>query len=288
MRFSRPCRVPDMVQSTETIEAPVDYLGLTEVAGEEVSQEQVDRMVRRYVWAGACCTGKDVVEVACGSGQGLGHLAKLARTLRAGDVSPELVSAARRTYGDAIPVEVLDAHHLPFPDRSADVILLFEAIYYLRSPDEFLAGCARVLRPGGKVLVATANKDLYDFNPSAHSHAYFGAADLPGLFARHGFTVRLFGDTPVDKVSMRQRVLRPVKKIAVTLNLIPRTMGGKRLLKRLVFGRMVAMPARLEIPPDERFAGPEIPAGQPDRRHKVVFCEATLGPSTGGAEDHPA
>jgi hypothetical protein len=83
MRFSRPCRVPDMVQSTETIEAPVDYLGLTEVAGEEVSQEQVDRMVRRYAWAGACCAGKDVVEVACGSGQGLGHLAKLARTLRA-------------------------------------------------------------------------------------------------------------------------------------------------------------------------------------------------------------
>ncbi|MCD6265910.1 MAG: BrnT family toxin [Deltaproteobacteria bacterium] len=28
--------------------------------------------------------------------------------------------------------------------------------------------CVRVLRPGGKVLIATANKDLYDFNPSPH------------------------------------------------------------------------------------------------------------------------
>lgn len=265
-----------MADLTAQSEPPVDYLSLTEVAGEEVSQEQVDRMVRRYAWAGAYCPGKDVIEVACGSGQGLGHLGRLARTLQAGDVSPELVATVKRIYGKEFPVQVLDAHHLPFPDRSADVILLFEAIYYLHSPGGFVAECARVLRPGGRVLIATANKDLYDFNPSPHSHSYFGAAEFPGLFARHGFTVRLFGDTPIEAVSVRQRVLRPLKKLAVSLNLMPRTMTAKRLLKRLVFGQMVAMPERLEIPQGERFTGPEIPANEPDRRHKVILCEATL------------
>jgi ubiquinone/menaquinone biosynthesis C-methylase UbiE len=265
-----------MITQAPTTESSVDYESLTEIAGEEVSQEQVDRMVHRYAWAGAFCAGKDVIEVACGSGQGLGHLGGLARTLRAGDVSPALVATAKRIYGEGFPVEVLDAHHLPYPDRSADVILLFEAIYYLRSPDEFLAECARVLRPGGKVLVATANKDLYDFNPSPHSHFYFGAADLPGLFVRHGFTVRLFGDTPIEAVSMRQRILRPVKKLAVSLNLMPRTMAAKRLLKRLVFGQMVPMPERIEIPRGMTFKGADVPAGEPDRRHKVILCEATL------------
>lgn len=265
-----------MAELTAQSEPPVDYESLTEVAGEEVSQEQVDRMVHRYSWAGRHCQGKDVIEVACGSGQGLGHLGSLARTLQAGDVSPALVATVKRIYGQGFPVQVLDAHHLPFPDRSADVILLFEAIYYLRSPDEFLAECARVLRPGGKVLVATANKDLYDFNPSPHSHFYFGTVELPELFARHGFSVQLFGDTPIEAVSVRQRVLRPLKKLAVSLNLMPRTMTAKRLLKRLVFGQMVAMPERLEIPPGESFTGTEIPAGEPDRRHKVLLCEATL------------
>lgn len=265
-----------MITQAPSTESSVDYESLTEIAGEEVSQEQVDRMVHRYCWAASYCSGKDVIEVACGSGQGLGHLGKVARSLRAGDVSPALVSTVKRIYGEGFPVQVLDAHHLPFPDRSADVILLFEAIYYLRSPDDFLVECARVLRPGGKVLVATANKDLYDFNPSPHSHFYFGAADLPGLFARHDFSVRLFGDTPIEAVSIRQRILRPLKKLAVSLNLMPRTMSAKRILKRLVFGQMVSMPERLEIPPGEVFEGPEIPAGEPDRRHKVILCEATL------------
>ena len=264
-----------MTSSTSSAEAAIDYTALTEVAGEEVSREQVDRMVHRYAWAGRLCAGRDVVEVACGSGQGLGHLASVARSVRAGDVSPELVARARAIHGEAIPVEQLDAHALPYPDASADVILLFEALYYLRDPDRFVGECARVLRPGGKVLVATANKDLWDFNPSPHSHRYFGAVELPVLFARHGFGVRLFGDTPVDAVSLRQRILRPVKKVVVSLGLMPRTMGGKKLLKRLVFGSMVAMPARLEIPPGLDWSPAPILAGEPDRRHKVLLCEAT-------------
>lgn len=253
-----------------------DFRAQTEVAGEEVTQEQVDRMVRRYAWAGTYCAGKDVIEVACGSGQGLGHLLALSSSLRAGDVSPDFVSSVRRTYGDRFPVDVLDAHRLPYPDRTADVVLLFEAMYYLRSPDAFLAECARVLRPGGKVLLATANKDLYDFAPSPHSHRYHGAADLPGLLSPHGFSCRIFGDTPIAAVSMRQRLLRPVKKAAVSLHLMPSTMAGKRLLKRLVFGQMVAMPERIEIPPGQRFTWPEIPGGVPDHSHKVLLCEATL------------
>lgn len=266
-----------MTTPTASADAAIDYTALTEVAGEEVSQEQVDRMVHRYAWAGRICAGKDVVEVACGSGQGLGHLASVARSVRAGDVSPDLVATARRIHGDAFPIEQLDAHQLPYPDGSADVVLLFEALYYLRDPDRFLEECARVLRPGGKVLVATANKDLWDFNPSPHSHRYFGAADLPALFARHGFGVKLAGDTPVDAVSLRQRVLRPVKKVVVALGLMPRTMGGKKLLKRLVFGNMVAMPACLEIPAALDWAPAPILAGEPDRRHKVILCEATRG-----------
>ncbi len=265
-----------MPSPSASAEAPIDYTALTEVAGEEVSQEQVDRMVHRYAWAGRLCGGKDVLEVACGTGQGLAHLASVARSVRAGDVSPELVATARRVHGDAVPVEQLDAHRLPFADRSLDVVILFEALYYLRDPAAFVSECARVLRPGGKVLVATANKDLYDFNPSPHSHAYFGAVELPALFAPHGFTVRLLGDTPVDAVSVRQRVLRPVKKLVVSLGLMPRTMGGKKLLKRLVFGRMVAMPARLEIPADLDWKPTPLPAGMADRRHKVLLCEATL------------
>ena len=45
----------------------VDYSTVTEIAGEDISQEQLERLYHRYYWAGNYCEGKDVVEVACGT-----------------------------------------------------------------------------------------------------------------------------------------------------------------------------------------------------------------------------
>ncbi len=130
--------------------------------------------------------------------------------------------------------------------------------------------------PGGQVLIATANKDLYDFNPSPHSHMYYGVVELHQLFARHGFAAECFGYLSMHEVSMRQRILRPIKKLAVKLGLMPKTSSGKKWLKRLVFGRMIQMPAEIKagmIP----FTSPDhLSAAQPDREHKVVYCAAKL------------
>ena len=47
-----------------------DYSTVTEVGGDDVSRAQVERLCHRYYWAGAYCLGKDVLEVACGTGAG--------------------------------------------------------------------------------------------------------------------------------------------------------------------------------------------------------------------------
>jgi SAM-dependent methyltransferase len=165
---------------------------------------------------------------------------------------------------------------MPFSDSSKDVILLFEAIYYLPDANQFLSECKRVLRPGGKVLIATANKDLYDFNPSPNSNKYYGVTELRELFVHNGFSCEFFGCFPVDSISWRQRLLRPIKKIVVNSGLMPKTMAGKKLLKRLVFGRLQQMPAEITAemypytPPDS------IESRHPDLRHKVIYCAATL------------
>lgn len=75
-----------------------DYFSVTEVAGDEVTQEQIDRLCNRYYWAKNYCTGKDVVEAVCGTGQGLGYLAEIARSLEAGDYSNAILAIARRHY----------------------------------------------------------------------------------------------------------------------------------------------------------------------------------------------
>ena len=126
------------------------------------------------------------------------------------------------------------------------------------------------------MLIATANKNLYDFNPSPHSYNYYGVVELNDLFAKYGFEAEFFGDTPVGDVSIRQRVLRPVKKLAVMLGIMPKTTGGKKWLKRIVFGGLVEMPAEITTETSQYVEPARIPSSQPDTEHKVIYCVASL------------
>ena len=260
-----------------TVSAPApEYLAVTELSGEEITQPQLENLVRRYRWAGEYAQGKDVIEAACGAGPGLLYLKQRAKSLIAGDYSAAVLAVARRNLGGAVDLRQFDAQATPFADASADVVILFEAIYYLPSADKFLKECRRILRPGGVVLIATANKDLFDFNPSPHAFVYYGVVELCHLMRRHGFEPRFFAAAPANAVSLKERVLRPVKKLAVMLNLIPKTMNGKKWLKRIVFGRLIEMPASIcdtNIAPAPPVA---IREDMPDRRHKVIYCAGTL------------
>jgi len=86
---------------------------------------------------------------------------------------------------------------------------------------------------------------LFDFNPSPHSYKYYGVVELRELFGRFGFNVKFYGYMDVRSVSMRQRILRPVKSLAVMLGVMPKTTAGKKWLKRIVFGGLVKMPAEI-------------------------------------------
>ena len=253
-----------------------EFVSVTEIAGDKVTQEQVDRFCNRYYWAGRYCSGKDIVEAACGSGQGLGYLAGIARSLEAGDFSEAVLSVARRHYGERIALQQFDAQDMPFVERSKDVIILFEAIYYLPDADKFVRESMRILRPGGRVLIATANKDLYDFNPSPHSYKYYGVVELDALFKRYDFKTEFFGHMPIAKLSVRQRIFRPIKKLAVMLNIMPKTTAGKKWLKSIVFGNMVNMPAEIKENTAKYVEPNRIFFTEPDKVHKVIYCLGSL------------
>lgn len=126
-----------------------DFTSVSELSGYRVTQEQITRMHTRYRFAADLCVGRDVLEVACGSGQGLGLLAKRAKSVVGGDFDPAIVALAQKHYGDRIPVKQMNAHAIPFADQSLDVVIMFEAIYYLQDPLRFFRECKRVLRRGG-------------------------------------------------------------------------------------------------------------------------------------------
>lgn len=257
------------------MEQGIKFTDVTEMAGEEISAEQLQRMLDRYGWAVDYCKDKDVIEVACGSGQGLGYLARHAKSVIGGDISDDVLVPARAHYGDTVQIDTIDAMKLPYADASADTILMFEALYYVPDAKKFFAEAARILRPGGHLLIVSANRDLYDFNPSPYSHVYYSLSALNDLLPEYGFEiVETAGGTPLAKVSLKQKILRPVKRIVVSLGLMPKTMAGKKLLKRLVFGQMVKMPVELTPAMGTPIKPDPVPANEPCMDYKVIYLAA--------------
>ena len=77
------------------------------------------------------------------------------------------------------------------------------------------------------------------------STRYFSAQQLSSLLAEHGLCTELYGAFPVDTGSWRARVISALKRAAVSLHLVPKTMKGKEVLKRIFLGPLVHAPAEV-------------------------------------------
>ena len=191
------------------------------------------------------------------------------------DAQQAIVDLANAHYGDRVKIGCFDALQMPWDDASKDVVIIYEAIYYLPSFPDFLDECLRVLRPRGNLLIATANKDLSDFNPSPHSHSYYGVVELESVLNSKGFESAFYGYMTAVGTSVRQKRLRPIKQLAVNLGLMPKTMAGKKLLKKLVFGGLVKMPAEISEQHLQSYQPPEKLEIAKNTTHKVIYCAAT-------------
>lgn len=198
-----------------------DYSSVTETPGLKATQDQIDRAFTRYTFASEFTRGKQVLEVASGSGIGFKLLG--AKNLVFGDITFEFARGGAQ----------FDAQFLPFRDARFDVVLLFEAIYYLEDASKFVREAHRVLKPGGIVLIASANREWADFNPSPHSTRYFSSSELAALLSPYFQVESLAGFA-----AGRSGIKGMIKRTAVKMKLMPKTMKGKQLLKRVFVGKL--------------------------------------------------
>ncbi len=99
-----------------------------------------------------------VADLGCGTGALAADLAPRVRRVIAVDRSAAMLRAARRRLAGLANVEVHEARleALPLPDRSCDAAVVSLVLAYLEDPLPALREAARVLRPGGRVVVVEA------------------------------------------------------------------------------------------------------------------------------------
>jgi ubiquinone/menaquinone biosynthesis C-methylase UbiE len=99
--------------------------------------------------------GERILDVACGTGFALAHLADMPAALHlAGlDFSHEMLARARIRLPPAVLLAHGDARHLPFPAARFDAVTITSALHYLDDPATALGEMARVLVPGGRLII---------------------------------------------------------------------------------------------------------------------------------------
>jgi ArsR family transcriptional regulator len=118
----------------------------------------------------------DVLDAGSGDGAVAALLAPRARSITCLDRSEKVLEAARQRLGHLPNVALVpgDLHQLPFPDARFDQVLLFHVLVYADDPGRAIAEAARVLRPGGDLVVTTLAPHNHRDTTAEYGHVHEG------------------------------------------------------------------------------------------------------------------
>ena len=136
-----------------------------------------------------------LLDIGTGTGRMLELFARTADGAIGVDRSSEMLRLARVKLDSAgiagASLRQGDMYSLPLGDRSVDSILLHQVLHYAQAPGTAIAEAARVLRPGGRLLVIDfAQHDREELrNQDAHLRLGFADDAMRGWFAASGLAM---------------------------------------------------------------------------------------------------
>jgi ubiquinone/menaquinone biosynthesis C-methylase UbiE len=124
---------------------------------------------------------ENLLDAGTGTGRMLELLAPYARRAVGVDVSPEMLAIARDRLlrGDFknTQVRLADTYRLPFGADAFDAVLFHQVLHYLDDPGAAVAEAARVMAPGGRLLIADFAPHALEFLRQDYAHRRLGFSD---------------------------------------------------------------------------------------------------------------
>ena len=179
-----------------------------------VADDQIEAAMRRMLGDAPVGT---LIDIGTGTGRMLELFAGQAGSALGIDRSSEMLRLARAKLQNRGNTELrqADLYALPLADGAADIAILHHVLHFAQQPGAAIAEAARVLGPGGRLLIA-------DFAPhhreelrqrDAHTRLGFADAQIAAWFAaaglRMGETATLEGGELTVTLWLGRRVAGP-------------------------------------------------------------------------------
>jgi ubiquinone/menaquinone biosynthesis C-methylase UbiE len=121
-----------------------------------------------------------LLDLGTGTGRVLELLAPFYSRAVGVDASPAMLAVARANLDRAdiagAQVRLGDILHLPFGRNAFDVVTIHQVLHYLDEPERAIGEAARVLRPGGRLLIVDFAPHTLEFLREKHAHRRLGFA----------------------------------------------------------------------------------------------------------------
>lgn len=159
-----------------------------------------------------------VLDAACGSGYGSDILAGKARKVLGLDFSDHAIQHARKNYPKKnIVFEKADlGKGTGLPDDSVDVIVSFETLEHILGQDEMLAEFKRILKPDGKLIISTPDKDILSGGLESDNPFHLKELDKEeflSLLGKYFILEELYGQGILTQLPFWKNFLKKFRKI---------------------------------------------------------------------------
>ena len=117
---------------------------------DRAAYEKLYELIRPVVKA------RTVLELAAGTGLIAKNIVRAASHIEVTDASEEMITEAKRNNRSAkLHFSVQDMFHLPYADKSFDVVIVSNALHIVPQPEKALAEIRRVLKDDGVLIAPT-------------------------------------------------------------------------------------------------------------------------------------
>jgi ArsR family transcriptional regulator len=143
-----------------------------------IDEAEVERAVLAALGAGEIA---DYLDIGTGTGRLIELIGPRARHALGVDLSREMLAVARANLERAglthCSVRQADMYQLPLGSHGFDVVTIHQVLHYLEDPAAAIAEAARVLAPGGRLIVVDFAPHTLEDLREQHAHRRLGFRD---------------------------------------------------------------------------------------------------------------